>query len=168
MSFIRDLRRQRGLTQSQLAELAGTSQPTIAAYESGKKSPTLRTVERLARSVGLEAIVDFLPPLTREDRRSLAVHRAIADRLKEDPVPILQRAQRTLARMSRRHPHARYLFSTWRRILDRPVAEIVDVLLDPRPPARELRHVTPFAGVLTARERADVYRQFADSEGKRP
>jgi transcriptional regulator with XRE-family HTH domain len=167
MNFIRDLRRRGGLTQSQLAESASTSQPTIAAYESGSKSPSLRTLERLAGSVGLEAIVDFVPPLTREDRRSLAVHRAIAERLKEDPEAVLRRARRTLARMSRQHPHARRLLSIWRGILDRPVTEIADVLADPRPLARELRHVTPFAGVLTAQERADVYRRFASSGAAR-
>jgi hypothetical protein len=40
----------------------------------------------------------------------------------------------------------------------------VDVLLDPRPRARELRQVTPFAGVLSARERARAYRSFSSSE----
>ncbi len=104
MNVVRDLRERRGLTQNQLAELAHTSQPTIAAYESGSKSPNLRTLERLARSVGVEAVVDFVPPLTREDRRSLALHRAIARRLEEDPEPILRRARRTLARMKRQHP----------------------------------------------------------------
>jgi transcriptional regulator with XRE-family HTH domain len=167
MNTLRNLRQRHRLTQAQLAELAGTSQPTIAAYESASKSPTLRTLERVARALGLEAIVDFIPPLTREDRRSLAVHCAIAERLQDDPAAIVQRARQTLARMSRRHPHASDLFTSWRRILDRPVGEIVDVLVDPRPRARELRHVTPFAGVLTAGERAQAYRQFASSERQR-
>ena len=168
MNFVRDLRERRGLTQKQLAELAHTSQPTIAAYESGSKSPNLRTLERLARSVGVEAVVDFVPPLTREERRSLVLHRAIARRLKEDTEPILRRARRTLARMKRQHPGARPLLSSWRRILDRPMGEILEVLADPRPSARELRHVTPFAGVLSARERASVYRRFTSANRPRP
>lgn len=168
MNVVRDLRERRGLTQNQLAELAHTSQPTIAAYESGSKSPNLRTLERLARSAGVEAVVDFVPPLTREDRRSLALHRAIARRLEEDPQPILRRARRTLARMKRQHPGARSLLSSWREILGRPMDEILEVLTDPRPSARELRHVTPFAGVLTARERASVYRRFTSAHRPRP
>lgn len=168
MNFVRDLRERRGLTQNQLAELAHTSQPAIAAYESGSKSPNLRTLERLARSVGVEAVVDFVPPLTREERRSLALHRAIATRLKGDPEQILRRARRTLARMKRQHPGARPLLSSWRRILDRPMDEILEVLTDPRPSARELRHVTPFAGVLSARERASVYRRFTSANMPRP
>jgi hypothetical protein len=114
--------------------------------------------------VKLEAVVDFVPPLTREDRRSLALHRAIARRLEAAPGPTLARARRTLERMIRRHPAARPLLSRWRRILELPVAEIVEVLTDPRPAARELRHVTPFAGILDARARSEVYRRFASAE----
>lgn len=167
MNAVRDLRERRGLTQSRLAELAHTSQPTIAAYEAGTKSPHLRTLERLARSVGLEAVVEYVPPLTREDRRSLALHRVIARRLEEEPETTLRHAQRNLRKMARQHPGARPLLSRWRALLDRPVEEIVETLVDPRPSARELRHVTPFAGVLTARERAQVYRQFARTEASR-
>lgn len=164
MRSVRDLREQRGLTQSQLAERASTSQPAIAAYESGAKSPNLRTLERLARSVGLEVAVDFVPPLTREDRRSLMLHRSIAKRLRESPEPTLRRARKNLERMSRLHPGAGPLLSRWRSLLDGPVDEVLEVLLDPRPSARELRHVTPFAGVLTGPARAAVYRQFRSSE----
>ena len=167
MNSVRDLRERCGLTQRELAERAGTSQPTISAYESGSKSPNFRTLERLARCVGLQAVVDFVPPLTREERRSLAVHRAIARRLESAPEATIRRARRTLARMSRQHPGARPLLSRWRNILSRPVDEILEVLVDPRPSARELRHVTPFAGILTAGERASVHRRFASSEPDR-
>jgi hypothetical protein len=37
----------------------------------------------------------------------------------------------------------------------------VALLTDHDPWARELRHVTPFGGVLSAAERAEVYRAFA-------
>lgn len=167
MSSVRDLRERCGLTQSQLAELAQTSQPTIAAYESGTKTPNLRTLERLTKKVGLELAIDFVEPMTREERRSLALHRAIARRLREQPVQTLRRARRNLDRMSRKHPGARPLLSRWRRILSRTTAEIMEVMLDPRPSARELRHVTPFAGVLTARERTYVYRRFSSAEAAR-
>ncbi len=59
MNIIRQLRRQAGATQQELATLGGTSQSTIAAYESGSKSPTMRTVENLARSQNLELRIDF-------------------------------------------------------------------------------------------------------------
>lgn len=75
---IHTLRRRAGLTQASLAEAGGTSQPTIAAYEAGDRVPNLRTADRLAKAAGLEMTIEFGPPLTREERRSLAFHEAIA------------------------------------------------------------------------------------------
>ena len=161
MNPIRTLRRRAALTQAALARAAGTSQPTIAAYEAGDRSPTLRTLEQLAAAAGLEATVDFMPPLTREDRRSLALHRAIAERLAKDPDRVLAQARRTLARMQASSPEASPLLREWSVLLERPVSALLPVLGDPGPWARELRQVTPFAGVLTARERAAVYRSAA-------
>lgn len=168
MNEVRHLRRLSGVTQSRLAELAGTSQPTIAAYESGRKSPNLRTVRRLARAVGLEARLEFVTAMSREDRRSLALHESIAQKLLEDPHAAIRQARRTLDLMMKTHPHAAPLLTEWDRILRLPVPEIVNILLDPRPRGRELRQVTPFAGVLSARERAQVYRHFAGPEGAIP
>ena len=165
MNAIRQLREESGLTQAELAARAGTSQSAIAAYETGRKSPTLRTLSRLAGSVGLEAWVEFHPPLTREDRRSLFLHRAIAARLLEDPDAVLAQARRVLAVMAgRRSPGLEPLLREWRVILDRPVPAIASLLLDPDPWARELRQTTPFAGVLDAAERREVYLAFRDEE----
>lgn len=164
MNPVKDLRHRCGLTQQELAQLARTSQSTIAAYEAGTKSPTLRTLERLATASGLEATIEFAPPMTREDRRSLALHREIAKHLAQHPEATLKRARRTLERMLESNPSARPLLSKWQGLLAGPIPEIIEVLYDPRPSARELRHVTPFAGVLRARERARIYREFASSE----
>ncbi len=167
MSEIRTLRRTVGVTQAALADAAGTSQPTIAAYETERKSPSVRTVKRLAESVGLEMSMQFHPPLTREDRRSLWLHRAIAQRLEERPRWVLQRARETLKRMRHANPGARQLLDEWGVLLKRSIPELIPVLIDPGPRARELRQVTPFAGVLSAQERASVYRTFAEEENKR-
>lgn len=164
MNEIQRLRAITGATQASLASAAGTSQPTIAAYESGRKSPTLGTVRRLAQSVGLEMRVAFHPALTREDRRSLFLHAAIARRLDEDPAGVLARARATLARMQAKQPAATPLFREWEALLERPFTGLAAMLTDPAPHARELRHVTPFAGVLSAVERAATYRAFAAAE----
>lgn len=164
MGEVKKLRDRAGVTQRELADAGGTSQPTIAAYESGRKSPTMDTVKRLARSMGLETAVEFHPPMTREERRSLFLHRAIAERLDEDPEAVLSRARRNLRRMMEAQPGAAPLLREWAVVLERPLEHLLPVLLDPSPHARELRHVTPFAGVLSARERAAVYRAFADRE----
>jgi transcriptional regulator with XRE-family HTH domain len=164
MNPVRALREASGLTQRQLAEAAGTSQPTVAAYESGAKSPTWRTIERLASASAHHVELRFVPALTREDRRSLALHAAIAERLRAEPGPVLASARRSLARMRSQHPGARQLLDEWRVLLRRPLSALVAVLLDPDPWARELRQVTPFTGLLSARERKEVLRAFAESE----
>lgn len=45
-------RAEAGLTQAALAHRAGTSQATISAYESGVKSPSVSTLERLLAATG--------------------------------------------------------------------------------------------------------------------
>lgn len=47
-------RRAAGMNQDELARRAGTSRPTLSAYEHGRKSPTLETVARLLARTGFE------------------------------------------------------------------------------------------------------------------
>jgi transcriptional regulator with XRE-family HTH domain len=42
-----------GLTQLELAEEAGIAQPKISFLESGNRSPTLATMQKLAASLGV-------------------------------------------------------------------------------------------------------------------
>jgi len=163
MNPVRRLRATAGVTQATLARAAGTSQPTIAAYEANRKAPSFETLQRLARAVGLEANLHYHPPMTREERRSLVLHRAIADRLAADPDRVLSLARATLRRMVPNAPSSQAL-REWRVLLKRPLPALLELLVDPAPWVRELRHVTPFAGVLTAAERAAVYRRFAEEE----
>ncbi len=164
MNPIRQLREFAGVTQRQLADLAGTSQSTIAAYEGGSKSPTWRTLAKLVDAVGCALHVQCVPPLTREDRRSLALHAAVATRLRADPQAVRAHARESLARMRSLHPGARPLLDEWRLLLRRPLDALVLTLVDPSARSRELRQVTPFSGILSARERADMYRAFAHTE----
>ena len=48
------VRQEAGLSQEELASRAGTSRPTLSAYEHGRKSPTLAIVHRLLDSAGFE------------------------------------------------------------------------------------------------------------------
>ena len=166
MNDIRRLRLARQMTQAELAAAAGTSQPTVAAYEAGRKSPTLKTLRRIAEAAGVEAWVEFYPPMTREERRSLALHVAIAEGLRLDPQGVVARARRNLSRMvqvSGGSPTLR----EWEVLLDRPPEALMPLLTDASPWARELRHVSPFAGVLSGARRAQLIREFQDAESKR-
>jgi len=54
VSIARDLLHERtalGLTQQQLAKLAGVREETLSRLESGKHSPTVRTVEKIERAL---------------------------------------------------------------------------------------------------------------------
>lgn len=61
--ILQTARRAAGLTQTQLAELAGTSQATLSAYERGTKSPSLNVAVRILQAAGLNlsfsTYVDF-------------------------------------------------------------------------------------------------------------
>lgn len=46
-----------GLTQEEVAARMGTTQSTVARLESGKRPPSLRTVQRYAQAVGGRAVV---------------------------------------------------------------------------------------------------------------
>lgn len=60
--LIREARRHAGLTQRELAQRAGTSQAAVSAYESGARSPSMHTLERLLAACGMR------PRLTIEPR----------------------------------------------------------------------------------------------------
>jgi transcriptional regulator with XRE-family HTH domain len=46
-----------GLSQAALASLAGTSRPTLSAYERGRKSPTLDTAARILGEAGFDLTI---------------------------------------------------------------------------------------------------------------
>ena len=62
-AIVRDARARAGMTQAALARAAGTSQPTLAAYESGAKSPSVRTLDKIVRAAGfsLDAVLHAAP-----------------------------------------------------------------------------------------------------------
>lgn len=67
--LLREARRQAGLSQRLLASAAETSQPAVAAWESGRVSPTVKTLDRLLAACGLQARVQLEPLLADVDSR---------------------------------------------------------------------------------------------------
>lgn len=58
VAFVRE---KSGLTQAQLAQRAGTSQPAVARYETGSANPSTATLQRLTRAAGYEVQVKLVP-----------------------------------------------------------------------------------------------------------
>jgi ribosome-binding protein aMBF1 (putative translation factor) len=55
------LRRARGLSQTELAELCGTTQSAIARLEAGGRPPRIDTLLRLATALDCELVVELRP-----------------------------------------------------------------------------------------------------------
>lgn len=52
MYTIREIRKRRNMTQSDLAQLVDTTQAAISRYENGENSLTLETAARIANALG--------------------------------------------------------------------------------------------------------------------
>lgn len=61
MQAMIDARKERGLTQKQLAEKTGITQADISRLERGSANPSLRTLQRLATGLGMRVQLEFVP-----------------------------------------------------------------------------------------------------------
>jgi hypothetical protein len=102
----------------------------------------------------------------RIDQRSLAMHRAIADKLRADP-SLLEIARDNLDRWSRTGSASQVYWDAWREILSRPLDEILDLLVDDSERMTAMRQTSPFAGVLEPRERWAIYEEFAPARARK-
>jgi transcriptional regulator with XRE-family HTH domain len=151
------------MTLEDLAARSGTSAPTLSNYERGQKEPRFSTLERIVAATGHELRLEALPsrvrrPLTRKDRRSLALHRLVAARLAADPDAVIGRASKNLDHLREVHDDGsadRYL-DAWEALLRGPLDDLLDALTSERQSARDLRNVSPFAGVLGDDERRRI------------
>jgi len=153
-----------GWSQAELAARAQTSQPTLSAYENGHRTPSIATLERLLGAMGLSlAVASWTPP---EERKSRALHRAIVARIAADPELALVKARRNLQRLRRADSegHASGVLDEWAGLLDGPIEPIILAMLADDPWSEHLATSSPFAGLLTPRERWAVLRRFREQE----
>jgi transcriptional regulator with XRE-family HTH domain len=66
---IRQIRESRGLSQSDLAEKCGVSQPAVAGWESGERPILETTLEKIAKALG-EPVEDLLARALRQLRKA--------------------------------------------------------------------------------------------------
>ena len=94
------------------------------------------------------------------DARSLAMHCKIAQKIVENPA-LIKEAQGNLERWSKKFdgPRPRY-FEEWEAILNLPCREIAERITRMNDDATRLRSSSPFAGILSDKEREQVYATF--------
>lgn len=95
------------------------------------------------------------------ERRSLELHRLVAERLRRDPA-LLERARGRVRDWIGDGTVSLHWAEAWDALLARPLPEILAVLVDPSQRARDLRQSSPFAGVLSPRERWDALRRLRE------
>jgi hypothetical protein len=113
------------------------------------------------RRADVEAVLR--PDLTRDQLKTLWLHRAVAGRLVADPDTVLSKARANLDWLRRIHPDgmAAVWLDRWRTVLEDGAEAVLDVLTSRAPNAVELRQNSPFAGVLSEVERRAVLAAFA-------
>ena len=142
--MLREAREEADLSQVELALRAGTSQPTLARYESGAALPTLPTLERLLLACGRELRMEAAP-LTGRPSPASSVRAQLGA-----PAERLRRRRRVLLDAAQRHGvYKLRVFGSVARGEGGPESDI-DLLVELRPE----RTLVDLAGFR--REAADI------------
>ncbi len=151
-TLIRDARKAAGITQLELAGRAGTAQPAVAAYESGARTPSLATLERLLDACEYDVEV-LAKPRVRRGAASLA---ELAETIGED----LEQGQE--------RDGLRLLFGFADDFRGSPRAGRLALLRDEPPPTGDARFDAALAGVaeLFAAEGAIVAPAWVNDPGR--
>lgn len=133
-----------------------TAAERMRAYRQRKRDAGLRNVRRWEPAEGARQYSDHRIL----DARSLAMHCKIAQKISHDP-DLLDKAKANLARWSAKsaNPPPHYL-DEWHEILKRPWPEIAEIITSMSEDATRLRSSSPFAGILSAAERDQIYAAF--------
>ena len=161
--LVRKMRLNCGRPLRDLARLAGTSAPALVDYEAGRHEARLSTLVRIADAAGCDLFVELRPRLTHAERRSLALHHMVVEKLLSDPESVVAKARNNLRVMLRADTGGRaalYL-NAWSRLLDGPIDVLVSTLLSTDQSARDLRQSSPFGEVLSDSERLAVIHAVA-------
>jgi len=97
---------------------------------------------------------------TRDDRQSLWLHTAVAGRVAKDPRGTLEKARANLRTMRSAHQARSPWIRRWEQLVDAGPETVMRALVADTPESAELRQNSPFAGVLTDRERRRALNAF--------
>ena len=138
----------------------------IGRYKVDGRYPGLRECA-LPTPRGRRIIADVTNPrtLTRDQRRSIAYNCALVAELRRDPKRVLAVARRNLRRLGDLHPFAAPTLALWEQALALPLDGLAEKMVATDEEACEMRHVSPFAGLLDAATRSRVIREFQATDG---
>ena len=129
----------------------------------------MRRMRARRKSAGMRAVTRWEPlqpvPVSFSDHRlkearSLAMHAAIARKINRDPALLdvpRKNLRRWAARWSSRPP---LWMQEWEALLQRPWPELASIITEPSETGARLRQSSPFAGVLSSKERSRIYEAF--------
>ena len=94
------------------------------------------------------------------DLRSLAMDQRTAEKLLANPA-LVDRGLANLDRWLKTcSPNVRPVLIEWQALLQRPLPEVISVLLSTDQQATRLRQSSPFAGLLSVSERTEILKRF--------
>ena len=99
--------------------------------------------------------------LTRGERKALALHQSIAARVSADP-SLVSLALARVRWLRVRNPAGAAYYDEWERLLNGPLAALLEVAVSPSEHACALRQESPFVDVVDQRERARIYKAVSN------
>lgn len=93
------------------------------------------------------------------DARSLALAKAVAMKVRSDP-HLLDVARENLKRWKTTLSPWPDALAQWEKIVDQDVESMLAALVEDSPRGRRFRQSSPFAGVLSPKERAIIFDQY--------
>lgn len=150
-----------------------SSKPKATRGRPQTAAERMRRYRARQRAAGLRTVTRYVVPAQAPsagalkhriiEASSLAMHCLMAQKIEHDP-SLLDRVRQTLeiwrGRYSRDGAEVPRALDEWQRILREPWPVIAALITDPGECTTRRRQSTPFAGVLTARERERVYAAF--------
>ena len=93
------------------------------------------------------------------------MHRAIAEKLRANP-ELLVIARENLARWRPTAGRSNPYLDAWSELLDQPLENLLAGMVEDGERMTAMRQASPFAGILTAKERWAIYDQFPQGPQK--
>ncbi len=174
---IRQARELRGLTQSELADRAGVTQPAVTQVERGLRTPSLQLITAFSVTTGLPISFFEEPPTSGEFPLGTLLFRARADLRAQPRDQARVYAHLTLEAVQKLEQRVRGLPLQLPRLSEEPklAAAVTRAMLGlaPNTPIPHLLHVVERAGVLVLAvsltlSACDAFSAWAGPEAQRP